>query len=54
MAAKWMAQYGEAYLIEKLAIVRSYQQQGKITSTEAKLLVCAVRDDYKDDQILAS
>lgn len=53
VAAKWMAQYGEAYLIEKLAIVKSYQQKGKITSSEARLLVCAVRDDYKDDEQLA-
>ena len=44
----WLHKHGEAYLNEKLNIVRDYQKRGTITSTEAKLLIAAVNDDYKD------
>lgn len=48
IAVSWLHKHGEAYLNEKLSIVRDYQKRGTITSTEAKLLIAAVNEDYKD------
>lgn len=50
LSRSWILEYGEAYVLEKIAFTRSHDAQGKIKSSRSGFLKAAVVEDFKSHE----
>jgi len=51
LARQWIAEHGEAYVVQKLAYVAAKNRAGAIKGSAAQYLSAAIRDDYVDVEV---